>query len=174
MNERMRFLLNLVVFQAAWFACVLGSKSSYPLLFPVLGFCAVLGAGHFQQTLRIRLSIPPFLRCPGDGGRLPACPFGTARVLCQPHHRGGSSLDDYFVGKFWPDAPAALFVVFGKQYPMPAGIFPGWGACLLLGLATGCPRLYLRLVQCPCDNVRVGSCRTGSPPGAFKISQNYG
>ena len=43
MNERMKFLLNLVVFQAAWFACVLGSKSSFPMLYPVLGFCAVLG-----------------------------------------------------------------------------------------------------------------------------------
>ena len=43
MNERMKFLRNLVVFQAAWFACVLGSKSSFPMLYPVLGFCAVLG-----------------------------------------------------------------------------------------------------------------------------------
>ena len=43
MNERMKFLLNLVVFQAAWFACVLGSKSSFPMLYPVLGFCSVLG-----------------------------------------------------------------------------------------------------------------------------------
>ena len=43
MNTRMKFLLNLVVFQAAWFACVLGSKSSYPMLYPVLGFVRYLG-----------------------------------------------------------------------------------------------------------------------------------
>lgn len=49
MNERMKFLLNLVVFQAAWFACVLGSKSSSPMLCPVLGFCAVLGLVIFSK-----------------------------------------------------------------------------------------------------------------------------
>jgi hypothetical protein len=49
MNEQMKFLLNLVVFQGAWFACVLGSKSSYPMLYPVLGFCAVLGLVIFSK-----------------------------------------------------------------------------------------------------------------------------
>ena len=49
MNVRMKFLLNLVVFQSAWFACVLGSKSSYPMLYPVLGFCAVLGLVIFSK-----------------------------------------------------------------------------------------------------------------------------
>ena len=49
MNERMKFLRNLVVFQAAWFACVLGSKSSFPMLYPVLGFCAVLGLVIFSK-----------------------------------------------------------------------------------------------------------------------------
>ena len=49
MNVRMKFLLNLVVFQGAWFACVLGSKSSYPMLYPVLGFCAVLGLVIFSK-----------------------------------------------------------------------------------------------------------------------------
>jgi hypothetical protein len=49
MNEQMKFLFNLVVFQAAWFACVLGSKSSYHMLYPVLGFCAVLGLVIFSK-----------------------------------------------------------------------------------------------------------------------------
>ncbi len=60
MNEKMKFLLNLVVFQAAWFACVLGSKSSHPTLYPVLGFCAVLGlvifSKHFGSAFPFLLS----------------------------------------------------------------------------------------------------------------------
>ena len=49
MNERMKFLLNLIVFQGAWFACVVGSKSSHPMLYPVLGFFAVLGLVIFSK-----------------------------------------------------------------------------------------------------------------------------
>jgi hypothetical protein len=58
MNERMKFLLNLVVFQTAWFACVLGSKSSYPMHYPVLGFCAVLGLVIYSKRFA---SAFPFL-----------------------------------------------------------------------------------------------------------------
>jgi hypothetical protein len=58
MNEKMKFLLNLVVFQGAWFACVLGSKSSYPMHYPVLGFCAVLGLVIYSKRFA---SAFPFL-----------------------------------------------------------------------------------------------------------------
>jgi hypothetical protein len=58
MNEKMKFLLNLVVFQTAWFACVLGSKSSYPMHYPVLGFSAVLGLVIYSKRFA---SAFPFL-----------------------------------------------------------------------------------------------------------------
>jgi hypothetical protein len=88
MNVRMIFLLNLVVFQGAWFACVLGSKSSYPMLYPVLGFCAVLGLvilskrfgaafpfllssvalGMVGDSLLVRLELLAFYANPTVGG----------------------------------------------------------------------------------------------------------
>ena len=88
MNERMKFPLNLVVFQAAWFACVLGSKSPYPMLYPVLGFCAVLGLvilskrfgaafpfllssvalGMVGDSLLVRLELLAFYANPTVGG----------------------------------------------------------------------------------------------------------
>ena len=60
MNERMKFLLNLMVFQAAWFACVLGSTNGYPLLSPLLGFSLVIVrvvlAGRFASSFPFLLT----------------------------------------------------------------------------------------------------------------------
>ncbi|MEL0099418.1 MAG: DUF2878 domain-containing protein [Opitutae bacterium] len=88
MNEPLKFWINLLVFQAAWFACVLGSKSSYPMIYPVLGFCAVLGLvivnkrfgsafpfllssvvlGMVGDSLLVRLELLAFYANPTVGG----------------------------------------------------------------------------------------------------------
>ena len=54
----MKVLLHFVVFQAAWFACVLGSKSTHPLLYPLIGFGAILGMVIISKRFR---SCFPFL-----------------------------------------------------------------------------------------------------------------
>lgn len=88
MNEHLKFWLNLLVFQAAWFACVLGSKSSNPMLYPAIGFCAVLGLvilnkrfgsafpfllsavalGMVGDSLLVRLELLAFYANPTVGG----------------------------------------------------------------------------------------------------------
>jgi hypothetical protein len=69
MSPRISFILDLVVFQAAWFCCVLATKTPFPELAPYLGvglvLIRVLWAG------RLRASLPFLIAClligiPGD------------------------------------------------------------------------------------------------------------
>ena len=56
MNKPPNFLIDLIVFQVAWFACVLGSATEYPFLFPFAGFIFVLC--RIATTQRFRSSFP--------------------------------------------------------------------------------------------------------------------
>ena len=56
MNKPPNFLIDLVVFQVAWFACVLGSATEYPFLLPFAGFLFVLC--RIATTRRFRSSFP--------------------------------------------------------------------------------------------------------------------
>jgi hypothetical protein len=55
MNPRLSFLLDLVLFQAVWFACVLATRSPYPQILPLVGTILVLSRviwkGRFQEAL---------------------------------------------------------------------------------------------------------------------------
>ena len=55
-NDRKHFLIDLVVFQIAWFGCVLGSASAYPFWVPLLSFFLVLG--RIVTTGRFRPAFP--------------------------------------------------------------------------------------------------------------------
>jgi len=56
-NDRKQFFVDLVVFQVAWFGCVIGSANTdYPLLFPIAGFLFVLS--RIASTRRFRSAFP--------------------------------------------------------------------------------------------------------------------
>ncbi len=56
-NDRKQFFIDLLVFQAAWFACVIGSAdTTNPLLFPIAGFLFVLS--RIATTGRFRSAFP--------------------------------------------------------------------------------------------------------------------
>ena len=42
MSSRLSFFIDLVIFQIAWFACVLASVSPFPILIPILGTLLVI------------------------------------------------------------------------------------------------------------------------------------
>ena len=59
-NDRKEFLIDLVVFQVGWFACVIGSAdTTYPLFFPIVGFLFVLS--RIAITGRFRSAFPFFV-----------------------------------------------------------------------------------------------------------------
>lgn len=61
MNSRLSFLIDFVLFQAVWFACVLATRSPYPLILPLVGTILVLG--RVVQKGRLRRALPLGLTC---------------------------------------------------------------------------------------------------------------
>jgi hypothetical protein len=61
MNSRFSFLIDLVLFQAAWFACVLATRSDFPHDLPLVGLILVLG--RVIQAKRLRASLPFVCAC---------------------------------------------------------------------------------------------------------------
>ena len=55
MNSRFSFLIDFVLFQAVWFACVLATRSDFPHALPLLSlllvFARVVGTKRFRQAL---------------------------------------------------------------------------------------------------------------------------
>ena len=69
MNSKLSFILDLVVFQIAWFCCVLATKTPFPELAPYLGVALVLI--RVLRAGRLRASLPFLIAClligiPGD------------------------------------------------------------------------------------------------------------
>ena len=58
MNTKLSFLLDLVIFQIAWFLCVLATKTPFPEISPLLGLALVMGRA--LQAARFRNSLPFF------------------------------------------------------------------------------------------------------------------
>ena len=61
MNTRLSFLIDLAIFQSAWFACVLASISPNPYVLPLAG--SVLVLGRVIQKKRIRKALPLAFTC---------------------------------------------------------------------------------------------------------------
>ena len=56
-NDRKKFLIDLIVFQVGWFACVIGSAdTTTPLVFPIAGFLFILS--RIVITGRFRSAFP--------------------------------------------------------------------------------------------------------------------
>ena len=55
MNPRFSFLIDFALFQTAWFACVLATRSPFPYLIPLAGSILVIGrvmrSGRFREVL---------------------------------------------------------------------------------------------------------------------------
>jgi hypothetical protein len=61
MNSRFSFLIDLAIFQAAWFACVLATLSPFPHTLPLAGLALVLA--RVMQARRIKQVLPFLLAC---------------------------------------------------------------------------------------------------------------
>lgn len=61
MNSRFPFLIDLAIFQAAWFACVLATLSPFPRILPLAGLTLVLV--RVLLTQRIKHALPFLLAC---------------------------------------------------------------------------------------------------------------
>jgi hypothetical protein len=57
MNPRLSFITDLVLFQVAWFGCVLATRSPFPHLLPILVLLLVLVRVHLTRGLA---SVLPF------------------------------------------------------------------------------------------------------------------
>ena len=65
MNPRLSFLIDFVLFQAAWFACVLATRTDFPHALPIVGLLLILGRVLF--TKRFRQALPFVLACAAIG-----------------------------------------------------------------------------------------------------------
>lgn len=65
MNPRLSFLIDFVLFQAAWFACVLATRTDFPHALPLVGLLLILGRVLF--TKRFRQALPFVLACAAIG-----------------------------------------------------------------------------------------------------------
>ena len=65
MNPRLSFLIDFVLFQAAWFACVLATRTDFPHALPLVGFLLILGRVLFKK--RFRQALPFVLACAAIG-----------------------------------------------------------------------------------------------------------
>ena len=61
MNSRFPFLIDLAIFQAAWFACVLATLSPFPQTLPLAGLALVLA--RVLQARRLKQVLPFLLAC---------------------------------------------------------------------------------------------------------------
>ena len=61
MNSRFSFLVDFVLFQAAWFACVLATRTDFPHALPLVGLLFILGRVVF--TNRFQQALPFVLAC---------------------------------------------------------------------------------------------------------------
>ena len=61
MNSRFPFLIDLAIFQAAWFACVLATLSPFPHTLPLAGLALVLA--RVLQARRLKQVLPFLLVC---------------------------------------------------------------------------------------------------------------
>ncbi len=65
MNPRLFFLIDFVLFQAAWFACVLATRTDFPHTLPLVGLLLILG--RVLLTKRFRQALPFVLACAAIG-----------------------------------------------------------------------------------------------------------
>lgn len=65
MNPRLSFLIDFVLFQAAWFACVLATRTDFPHALPLVSLLLILGRVLF--TKRFRQALPFVLACAAIG-----------------------------------------------------------------------------------------------------------
>jgi len=65
MNPRLSFLIDFVLFQAAWFACVLATRTDFPHTLPLVGLLLILG--RVLLTKRFRQALPFVLACAAIG-----------------------------------------------------------------------------------------------------------
>ena len=69
MNQRISFWFDALVFQCAWFGCVLATKTSFPIALPILSLALVAvrvtACGRIRQTLPF-VAICAFLGSLGD------------------------------------------------------------------------------------------------------------
>tara|TARA_B100002019_G_scaffold155106_1_gene133649 strand:+ start:614 stop:1141 length:528 start_codon:yes stop_codon:yes gene_type:complete len=61
MSSRLSFFIDLVIFQIAWFACVLASVSPFPILIPILGTLLVIIRCLVKKS--IKQSLPFTIAC---------------------------------------------------------------------------------------------------------------
>ena len=61
MNSKVSFLTDLIIFQLAWFGCVLATTTPYPYMLPTIGTLLVIIRTVF--TKRLKLALPGTLAC---------------------------------------------------------------------------------------------------------------
>lgn len=61
MNSRFSFFIDFILFQVAWFACVLATRSDFPHTLPLVGLLFILGRVVF--TKRFQQALPFVLAC---------------------------------------------------------------------------------------------------------------
>jgi hypothetical protein len=61
MNTRISILIDLAIFQAAWFACVLATLSPFPRTLPLAGLALVIS--RVLQARRLKQVLPFLLGC---------------------------------------------------------------------------------------------------------------
>ncbi len=73
MSSRLSFLVDLAIFQVAWFACVLAILSPFPRILPLAGMTLVLVRVLLAQ--RLKHALPFLLACAilGVLGDAPSC-----------------------------------------------------------------------------------------------------
>ena len=52
MNSRFSFLVDFALFQAAWFACVLVTRTDFPHALPLVGLLFILGRVVFTKRFQ--------------------------------------------------------------------------------------------------------------------------